>query len=461
MSDPVPSLSEGAAILSDVSEFIRRFVSLSEIQAYTCALWVVHTHAIEAAEFTPYLDINSAVLQSGKTRLLEVFRLVARNSWFTGRVSGAALVRKIDSEHPTLLLDESDTAFSSGDDYSEKLRGILNTGFERDGTYSVCVQKGNDWESRDFSTFSPKAIAGIGKLPPTIRDRAIPISLKRALRSEQRQRFRKRKVQPEVEQLRKRIELWASGNLDALREAEPQLPDELTDRQQDVGEPLLAIADQAGSEWPERARQALIALLASQVARDDSQGVRLLADIRSCFESHGEKHDDRTRIRSSRLLESLTSNEEWQWAEFHKGFPLKAAALARLLSPFDIRPRDLRFEGGIFKGYEESDFEDAWSRYLPPASSTGSEGQPGQQAAVYAASRDFPEGQHARSVAGSKSEESPVNTRGVADVAPRRGDKGNGAAGLEMPWCSHSQESWWKRPDGGFVCGVCHPNPAA
>jgi hypothetical protein len=409
--------ADGSAPLDDLSVFIRRFVALNYEQADACALWIAHTHAIDAADFTPYLDISSPVLRSGKTRLLEVLRLLVSKPWFTGKVSGAALVRKVHSDGPTLLLDESDAAFSSGDDYSEKLRGILNSGFERDGTYSVCVPKGNEWETRDFSTFSPKAIAGIGKLPPTIRDRAIPISLKRALRGEPRQRFRKRKVRPEGDQLRERIALWASDNLDCLREAEPLLPDELNDRQQDVAESLLAIADRAGGEWPTRSRQALVVLLTSQEARDDSQSVRLLADIRSCFAEHHDRHNGSARIRSSRLLEYLISNEEWPWAEFSKGFPLKLSGLARLLSQFDIRPRDLRFDSGVFKGYEDSDFAEAWSRYLPPTSVTSAEGQQGQQAAVYAASDDLSQGQHVPSVGSRKSGESPVKTRVVADVA--------------------------------------------
>ena len=33
----------------------------------------------------------------------------------------------------------------------------------------------------------------------------------------------------------------------------PQLPDQLNDRQQDIWEALLAIADAAGGEWPARA----------------------------------------------------------------------------------------------------------------------------------------------------------------------------------------------------------------
>jgi hypothetical protein len=131
-------------------------------------LWVLHTHAVDAADFTPYLAINSPVLRSGKTQLLEVFKLLVYKPWFTGRVTASALVRKVNRDQPTLLLDESDTAFQTRSDYAELLRGILNTGFERDGSYSMSVPSGNDWEVRDFSTFSPKAIAGIGQLPTTV-----------------------------------------------------------------------------------------------------------------------------------------------------------------------------------------------------------------------------------------------------------------------------------------------------
>jgi hypothetical protein len=38
------------------------------------------------------------------------------------------LYRKFDAEAPTLLLDESEAAFKSGEEYGEALRGILNTG---------------------------------------------------------------------------------------------------------------------------------------------------------------------------------------------------------------------------------------------------------------------------------------------------------------------------------------------
>ena len=104
---------------------------MTVLQATVVALWVVHTHAIDATDFTPYLNIYSAMLRSGKTRLLEILKLLVRNAWFTGRTTASALVRKVDRYRQTLLLDESDAAFEAKNDYTEALRGILNTGFER------------------------------------------------------------------------------------------------------------------------------------------------------------------------------------------------------------------------------------------------------------------------------------------------------------------------------------------
>jgi hypothetical protein len=51
----------------------------------------------------------------------------------------------------------------------------------------------------------------------------------------------------------------------------------LTTARSNAWEPLLAVADLAGGEWPERARRS-VALSASS-EDDDADGVRLLADI--------------------------------------------------------------------------------------------------------------------------------------------------------------------------------------
>ena len=354
-----PNLS-GAEVLDGLVAFIRRFVALSDEQADMTALLVIHTHAMDAADCTPYLHIKSAEKRSGKTRLLEVLALLVARPWLTGRVSAAVLVRKTANEQPSLLLDESDAAFKGDKEYAEALRGILNAGFRRGGVTSLCVGQGTSLSYRDFPVFSPKAIAGIGKLPDTIADRAVPIELRRRHRAEHVERFRQRKVEPEAVPLHSAAAAWAEANLRALAEAEPELPEELDDRAQDIVEPLLAIAEAVGGEWADRARHAAVALLTGE-HRDDAEslGVRLLRDICSKFDV-----ESADKLTTGKLLEQLLKYDDAPW-RYLNGGSLDANRLARLLKPYGIAPKQFKESGGKARGYLRAHFEDAWARYLP------------------------------------------------------------------------------------------------
>ncbi len=146
----------------------------------------------------------------------------------------------------------------------------------------MCVGQGANLTYEDFPVFGPKAIAGIGKLPDTISDRAIKIELRRRTRSEPVERFRLRKVEPEVAPLTAGAAAWAEAHVERLEGLEPELPDELDDRAQEICEPLLAVAEAAGDNWPERARRAVIALAGASAREDsDSLGIRLLRNVRS------------------------------------------------------------------------------------------------------------------------------------------------------------------------------------
>jgi hypothetical protein len=352
----------GVELLVNLIGFIRRYVALSEDQALLIALWIVHTHALRAADTTAYLNIHSAEKRSGKTRLLETLSLLVARAWLTGRVTAAVLVRKVAAETPTLLLDESDAAFKGDKEYSETLRGVLNAGFRRGGVASLCVGQGANLTYEDFPVFSPKALAGIGRLPDTVADRSVPIELQRRRPSEQVERFRLRKVGPEALPLRSAAAAWAEEHLEALAEAEPELPEELDDRAQDIIEPLLAIADQVGGEWPERARETAVALLTGEHREDsDSLGIHLLRDTRGIFEGEGED-----RLSTSMILEKLHEADEAPWGSL-RGEPLDARGLARLLKPYGIGPKQIREGEQTHKGYKREDFEDAWSRYLGEA----------------------------------------------------------------------------------------------
>jgi hypothetical protein len=409
---PNKSRTDGGSILQEVVSMIRRFVGVSGAQAVVIALWVIHTHVVAASDVTPYLAITSAEKQCGKTRLLEVLALLVSNPWLTGRVSAACLVRKIDSQKPTLLLDESDAAFNGEKEYAEALRGVLNTGHRRGGQASCCVGQGANITFKDFHTFCPKAIAGIGKLPDTVADRSIPIRLKRKAPGEPVERFRHRTVEGEAKAVRERVATWAAEQVNILREMRPEIPDALTDRQQDGCEPLLALADAAGGEWMARARAAGVELFGGAAAEDQSAGVRLLADIRDIFEATGSD-----KLRSDELKDKLVEIETSQWAEWNKGKPITAIGLSRLLKPFEIKPRTIRLNQDTCKGYLEESFLDAWTRYLPSAPpGTDSDPSHPSQVNIHAGNAHFVGPKQEPLVTAQKSEKSPANMRIVTHV---------------------------------------------
>ena len=358
------ALEEGQ-LLAAISAFLRRYVVLSPEQLVVVAAWVVHTHVFGAAETTPYLSITSATKQAGKTRLLEVLELLVATPWFTGRATAAVLVRRINDESPTLLLDESDAAFKVESEYTEALRSILNSGYRRTGRASLCLAGGASY--LDLSTFCPKAIAGIGRLPDTVADRSLPIRLKRRTPSEPIERFRYRTGEQEAAPLREHLGQWAAAHLSELRSAQPVIPSALGDRAADVCEPLLAIADTVGGEWPTRLRRAVV-LLCTGREDEQSRGAQLLTDIRDIFD---EKGGD--AMFSEGLIEELIKKEESIWGEYRNGKPLTKNGLARLLKPFEIRPAGtIRVGDRTGKGYQRANFKDAWSRYLSPTTVTPS-----------------------------------------------------------------------------------------
>lgn len=413
-------MNELAQTLSDVAPFLRRHVVLSAAQMVACALWVVHTHALEAAECTPYLAITSPEKESGKTRTLEALDLLVARPWFTGRVTAAVLPRRLDKEQSTLLLDESDAAFGGDKEYAETLRGVLNSGYRRKGGYSVCVGQGANISYVTLSTFGAKAIAGLNRLPDTVASRSIPIRLQRRKAGESIERFVQRDAEAIAEPIRLSIESLAEHHLETLKDARPELPPELSDRSADVWEPLFAIADLAGDIWPAQARAAAVELSTGTQVEDDSLGVLLLADVKTVYETAGVD-----RLSSASLVASLNDLPESPWGEWSKGKGLTQNRLAGLLRRFNVRSRTIRLDDETTpKGYLREQFSDAWNRYLAPVPPSQSATPP--QPAPLSQKQADSEPPHTRLVAVAEKAANPHKQRDVAAVALQHGEEAGG-----------------------------------
>lgn len=363
-SAAIAAVADGAGIVSELDRYLRRFAVLTPEQSCILAIYILHTHVIDACRFTPYIQIWSAVLRSGKTRVLELLQLFVCNPWKTERTSAAALIRKIAKARPTLLLDESDTAFSGDKEYSEALRGMLNAGFQKGGAATLCVKANGDWQAQDFPVFSAKVIAGIGmdKLPSTVRDRSIPIEMKRRAAGEHIEDF---DTEDEIEAtfpLVLRIEKWAEQNGSRVKGwAKPEKLTALSDRQRDICNPLLKVAAMIGEGWLRKLSDALVNVLGNR-EDDEAIGIQLLADIRCIFD---EKEAD--RMFSADLVAELAKVETAPWSEWKSGKPMTPVQLARQLKSFKVCPTTVRIETAHAKGYRREDFADAWGRYVPPS----------------------------------------------------------------------------------------------
>jgi putative DNA primase/helicase len=342
----------GTELLSAISDDIRRYVVTEQVAADAIALWIIHTYLLSSYGISPRLAITSPEKQCGKTTLLDVLSHLVLRPLSAANLSSAVVFRVAEAKRPTFLIDEADTFL----DQKEELRGVLNAGHRKGGAVWRLV--GDDHEPRCFEIFSACAIACIGKLTATLADRSIPISLRRRRPNETVEAFRFDRTE-RLRELASKAARWALDNVDTIRLAEPHVPPTLFNRAADNWRPLLTIAEIAGGEWSERARNAAEALMKVSGVDAQSSGVTLLSDIRAIFSRRSAD-----RISSSDLVRELTEMDERPWPEWKHGKAITPTGVGRLLRPFRIVSGTIRTEAGTPKGYYLSQFEDAFDRYL-------------------------------------------------------------------------------------------------
>src|SRR5262249_51436770 len=262
------------ALLDSLRQAFRRYIVLPKGAETALPLWVLHTWTMDAGDISPFMVLVSPTKQCGKTNTLIILLYLTPRSELASNITGSALFRYVEQVRPTLLIDEADSFVKD----NEELRGILNSGHTKTAAYVIRnVEVSGEHKPRRFSTWAPKAIATIRGLADTLEDRAVMVRLQRKPPGAKVERLRKRDNEW-FAAVRSKAARWAEDNFDQLVDADPQMPEALNDRAADNWRPLLAIADLAGGEWPQLARQAALTL--SGEAQDGAVGVELLKDIR-------------------------------------------------------------------------------------------------------------------------------------------------------------------------------------
>ena len=219
-------------------------------------LWIAHTHLMDCWESTPRIAFLSPEPGSGKTRALEVTEPLVPRPVHAINTTPAYLFRKVSDPAglPTILYDEIDTVFGPKAKDNEEIRGMLNAGHRNGAVAGRCVTKGDKIETEELPAYCAVAIAGLDDLPDTIMTRSVVVRMKPRAPGREGQAVaaaHRHADRPQARRAAGRTGPTASVRTSSSRW--PQMPAGVEDRDADVWEALLAVADEAGGHWPETA----------------------------------------------------------------------------------------------------------------------------------------------------------------------------------------------------------------
>ncbi len=361
---PKKELSEldGAAILLQVEAFLRRFISYPSESAYIAhVLWIAHTWRMDLWDSTPRIAFLSPEPSSGKSRCLEVMEYLVPRAIHAVDATPAYIFRKISDTAglPTILYDEIDAVFGAKAKDNEDIRAVLNAGHRKGAVAGRVAMRGTTAKLEELPSYCAVALAGLNDLPDTIMSRSIIIRMKRRVTEEKVEPWRRRRYRTQAKELGSALAEWTSLLPEEL--PWPEMPDGITDRNADIWEALLVVADAAGGEWPERARAAAVELVASAADRTQSIGVLLLTDLVGIFVENG-KH----QISTSILVLALQRIEDSSWTEHLRGKPITNRWMISKLKMFNIFPLQTRVNKKMTRGFLAKDILESARRYCGP-----------------------------------------------------------------------------------------------
>ena len=350
---PEPILN-APALFSQVSDCYSRRIVFPAGGADATTLWTGHAHVFWVFHITPRLNFLSPEPGCGKSTALEVIGTMVPRPLSADSFTPGVMIRVVDVRPPTLVLDELDAYLHA----NNELRGLLNAGHKRGGCAYRCEAGGK--KVRAFKAFAPAALAGLGALPATLRDRSILIHLVKAKEGEILEPFDPQHAALEQE-LGRKLARWAKDNLAAIQACKPALPSGIFNRVADNWRPLFAVAQVVGGDWPQRALDAFTSLNANPPVQD--RGLVVLGDIQRIFAQSAAP-----RLFSAELVDSLCALPDRQYSHpaslKPQGVKMTEATLARCLGRFGVRSRNLRIGDAQARGYEFADLAEPFARFL-------------------------------------------------------------------------------------------------
>jgi hypothetical protein len=338
-------------VLEELITRINRHIKAEPQQVLCIALWILMAWVHEAvAHHSLYLVATSPKEDCGKTTLIVdvVGRLVPKPYVSGANPTEASIFRQADREKPTMIFDNVDTLFQRKPEIAE----LFLSGWTRNVKVPRAEKIGGLWMTVHYDPFCPKACTLIGtNIPPALLSRCLLIELWPLKPGEEVVEVdpHDEALKAELETLNRKLLRWSLDHVDALKSAKPLFPAGFINRQRANAKLLLAIAELASGDWPDKARAALDKLLRE---RREPGWLDLL--LREMWDVFGEKA--RVNITSKQLLARLTADPTSVWHEYLRDRRVTERQVAALIRKLHIRPRLVGKKR--VSGYHRQDFLD-------------------------------------------------------------------------------------------------------
>jgi hypothetical protein len=338
-------------VLEELIARINRHIKAEPQQVLCIALWILMAWVHEVvAHHSLYLVATSPKEDCGKTTLVVqiVGRLVPKPYVSGANPTEASIFRLADREKPTMIFDNVDTLFQRKPEITELFLNGWTSGIKVPRAEKI----DGIWTTVYYDPFCPKACTLIGtNLPQALLSRCLLIELWPLKPGEEVVEVdpHDEALKAELETLNRKLLRWSLDHGDALKSAKPLFPAGFINRQRANAKLLLAIAELAGGDCPDKARAALDKLLRER--REPGWLDLLLRDLWDVFVEKA-----RMNITSKQLLARLTADPTSVWHEYNRERRVTERQVAALIRKLHIRPRLVGKKR--VRGYHRQDFLD-------------------------------------------------------------------------------------------------------
>ncbi|MBU3904624.1 MAG: hypothetical protein KJ906_00540 [Nanoarchaeota archaeon] len=299
-------------VYREVANFYKEYIEFQDQRTYPLfSIWSLGTHVFDIFRSYPYLYLIG-VKAGGKSKVLTMTSLFAKDPLFTAGISPAALYRKIEKSRPTILMDEVE---SLSRESSDDLRLIAQAGYKKGGKVIRCV--GKNFEPKEFEIYSPKAFASINVPNDIFESRCIPVIMRRTMN----RKIANREIKID-DNFWNNYNVACNGSIvkvkDIIKEVYEKIEDEkLFGRDWELWKPLLSIAKVISEDVYTELRE--YALDVSKQRKEDESDTVKICVVR-CLLELADKDD---WYSNKQIFELVKKDFEWMTAQ-KLGYHMKA-----------------------------------------------------------------------------------------------------------------------------------------